>query len=174
MNKTILIVDDEREIGVMLRDVIDQSVELHHVYNGSEAVTYLEEHLPDIILLDLQLPEINGLELLKIIRTKELSTIVIMITAFATVETAVEAMKIGANDFLCKPFSIEELLKKVMHYLNETSRDEGDKLTSLEDVEKHHIATILQRNQGNRRKTADELEISLRTLYYKIKQYDLE
>lgn len=173
MVKSILIVDDEREIGVMLAEVIDRA-KVDQVFSGNEAISYLKEHRPDLIFLDLQLPEINGMEILKQIRNQGLNSIVVMITAFATVETAVEAMKIGANDFLCKPIQLHDLQRLVGQYIEGTASLLATPSSSLEEVEKRHIVAILNRNDGNRRKTAEELEISLRTLYYKIKQYDLE
>ncbi len=173
MVNSILIVDDEREIGIMLSEVIN-GTKVDQVFSGNEAISYLEQNSPDLIFLDLQLPEINGLEVLKHIRARELDSIVVMITAFATVEAAVEAMKIGANDFLCKPIQIYDLQRLVEQYTEESAMSISAKANSLEDVEKRHIASILTLNNGNRRKTAEDLEISLRTLYYKIKQYDLE
>ncbi len=172
MKKTVLIVDDEPEIGIMLADVM-HDVAVHQVYTGNEALIYVEENKADIVFLDLQLPHVNGMEILKQIRARELHSIVIMITAFATVETAVEAMKIGADDFLCKPVSLHDLQQKVTQFMGDIPPAKAE-ITSLEEVEKRHIASILQRNRGNRRQTANDLDISLRTLYYKIKQYDLE
>lgn len=172
MTKSILIIDDEPEIGIMLADAM-QEVDVKQVYTGNEALMYLEENTADIIFLDLQLPHMNGMDILKQIREKELDSIVIMITAFATVETAVEAMKIGADDFLCKPVSLADLQQMAIQYMGDIPTAKNE-VTSLEEVEKRHIASILQRNRGNRRQTADDLGISLRALYYKIKQYDLE
>lgn len=173
MKKSILVVDDERELGILLAEAV-QEAHVHQVITGTEAISYLSENRPEMILLDLQLPEVNGMEILKHIRSQGLNSVVVMITAFATVETAVEAMKIGANDFLCKPIQIHELQRMVKHYLEGTTQLQNKRAASLEDVEKKHISAVLIRNNGNRRKTADDLEISLRTLYYKIKQYDLE
>lgn len=172
MNQKILLIDDEHEIGIMLADAA-RHAHVDHVFSGEEAKAYLQEHSPDIIFLDVQLPQMSGMELLKQIRGQGLRSVVIMITAFATVETAVEAMKMGADDFLCKPVSIADLQQKVAQYAGDVTQT-TEKPTSLEEVERQHIAAILQRNKGNRRETAEDLEISLRTLYYKIKQYDLE
>jgi DNA-binding NtrC family response regulator len=97
-----------------------------------------------------------------------------MITAFATVETAVEAMKFGADDFICKPFTLTDLQKVILQQLEGQAILPKSSPISLEDVEKRHIGAVLRQNNGNRRKTAEDLGISLRTLYYKIKQYDLE
>lgn len=175
MTKSILIVDDEQEIEIILRDLLKHmDVEIHQIYTGSEALSYFDHNKPDLVLLDLQVPEVNGLEILKHIRNRNLESKVVMITAFATVETAVEAMKFGADDFICKPFTLADLQKVILQQLEGQAILPKSSPISLEDVEKRHIGAVLRQNNGNRRKTAEDLGISLRTLYYKIKQYDLE
>lgn len=177
MSKQILVVDDEKEIGILLETAVaNYEIEIVHLYNGNDALAYLKNHTPDLILLDIQLPEMNGLDILQEIRQQNKESIVVMITAFATVETAVVAMKKGATDFLCKPFSLDDLKRIVDLYLIGQAKSNSEKapIVTLEEVERKHIKAVLESNNGNRKKTANDLGISLRTLYYKIKQYDLE
>ena len=77
--------------------------------DGSEALAKLETANPDLVLLDYQMPGINGIEVLKEIRRRDNHLPVIMITAYGTIERAVEAVKAGADDFITKPFDPEHL-----------------------------------------------------------------
>jgi len=102
----ILIVDDDRDIREVIRDRLKaMSFEVMEASDGVEALVKLREDAPSITLLDLQLPKKGGLEVLKEAREEGLETTTIVITAYGTIEKAVEAMRAGAYDFLTKPFS---------------------------------------------------------------------
>ncbi len=106
----IFIVDDDKLVSWSLtRDLQKEGVDVTVITNGANAVKAVLDNPPDIVLLDLKLPDMNGLEVLKQIQSVLPQTIVIMMTAYATVETAVQAVKLGATDFIKKPFSFEEL-----------------------------------------------------------------
>jgi two-component system response regulator HydG len=110
MQGNILIVDDDTGIrdgsSIVLKR---QGFEVYEASTGVEAASLLQEYDFDLILLDLKLPDVNGLDFLKQIRETDQLVSVIIITAFGTVQNAVEAMRLGANDFLSKPFEPEEL-----------------------------------------------------------------
>lgn len=110
MQGNILIVDDDTGIrdgsSIVLKR---QGFEVYEASTGEEASSLLQEYDFDLILLDLKLPDINGLDFLKQIRETDQLVSVVIITAFGTVQNAVEAMRLGANDFLSKPFEPEEL-----------------------------------------------------------------
>ncbi len=109
-NHRILIVDDDKLVTWSLtRDFEREGCQIKTVGNGESALPALREFNPDLILLDLRLPGIDGLEVLKQIRATDSEVIVIMMTAYATVETAVQAVKLGAIDFIKKPFTFDEL-----------------------------------------------------------------
>ena len=106
----IFIVDDDKLVSWSLaRDLQKEGVDVTVLTNGTQAVQAILDNPPDIVLLDLKLPDIDGLEVLKKVQSVLPQTIVIMMTAYATVETAVQAVKLGATDFIKKPFSFEEL-----------------------------------------------------------------
>jgi len=110
MQGNILIIDDDTGIrdgsSIVLKR---QGFEVYEATTGEEASSLLQEYDFDLILLDLKLPDVNGLDFLKQIRETDQLVSVIIITAFGTVQNAVEAMRLGANDFLSKPFEPEEL-----------------------------------------------------------------
>ena len=108
--KKILIADDEKNmIWAMKKALKDERYRLITASDGEEAVKLTMEEEPDLILLDLRMPKLDGMEALKEIRRMDDKIPVIMLTAHGTMESAVEAMKLGALDYLSKPFDIDEL-----------------------------------------------------------------
>ena len=107
--KTILVIDDEVGARESLRMILKTDYTVLLAKDAEEATLQIREYSPDVILLDIILPDLDGLKLLERIKRKEPDTIVIMITATKTVKTAVEAMKLGAYDYVTKPFDVDEL-----------------------------------------------------------------
>lgn len=122
MNFKILVVDDEAVVrDVIHRVLIKEDYQVDVATSGREALKYLETNIPDLMLLDIRLDDMNGLEVLSEVKRRKLDIIIIMITAYPNVETAVQAMKNGAYDFIQKPFMIEELvlsIRKALETLN--------------------------------------------------------
>jgi DNA-binding NtrC family response regulator len=112
----VLVADDERNLRKMLRAQLERwGYEVHLAKNGKEALDILENHYIDILITDLRMPEMDGMELLKKIHEKNEFLPVIMITAHGTVDTAVEAIKIGAFDYITKPYdrmALKDILDK--------------------------------------------------------------
>jgi DNA-binding NtrC family response regulator len=107
----VLITDDEKNIRELLRESLEAVItSVVAVESGVAALRELERTEYDILLLDLQMPEMDGITVLKEVKARDLSPEVIILTANATVQTAVDAMKLGAYDYLMKPFKIAELL----------------------------------------------------------------
>jgi len=107
--RSILIVDDEVGARESLRMILKNEYEVFLAKNAEEAFLRIKEHAPDVILLDIILPDLDGLKVLEIVKQNDPDAIVIMITATKTVKTAVEAMKLGAYDYVTKPFEVDEL-----------------------------------------------------------------
>ncbi|MFT9847346.1 response regulator [Aneurinibacillus sp. REN35] len=170
---TVLIVDDDVDICfLMVTAIQSDQVEVLTAYSGQEALQLYEQHYPELVLLDIQLPEMNGIEVLSKMKEIEQDCQVIMVTAYATIETAVQAMKLGALDYICKPFKLPQLRDTVQNAI-EFIMSVPEHLPTLEEVERKHIEKVLNEVEGNRRLAAEKLDISLRTLYYKIKQYNI-
>ncbi len=114
----ILVVDDDESIRISFKQVLAK--EGHSatiVENGSLALEHIQKHPVDLVFLDLKMPGISGMDVLKIIRNKSPRTDVVIITGFGTVENAVEAMKFGAYDYIQKPFTIatiRQVLNKIV------------------------------------------------------------
>ena len=116
--KPVLIVDDEKNIRMTLAQAMEPlELETATAVNGEEALSKLEHKPFGLILLDLKMPGMDGMEVLRRVRETRPDIKVIIITAYGTIESAVEAMKLGAVDFIPKPFApkeIRELVKKVL------------------------------------------------------------
>jgi len=116
--KPVLVVDDEKNIRLTFSETMTQmGFDTRTASNGEEALTKIQGAEFDLVLLDLRMPGMDGIEVLRRIRERCPKVRVIMITAHGTVESAVEAMKLGAVDFIqkpCTPDEIRELVGKVM------------------------------------------------------------
>ena len=119
MADTILIVDDEPSIIQSLRGILtDEGFEVIDADGGLKALDIIKETIPDIVLLDIWMPDIDGIETLERIRELYPSVQVIMISGHGTIETAVRATKLGAYDFIEKPLSLEKVLLSISNALN--------------------------------------------------------
>jgi two-component system, NtrC family, response regulator AtoC len=109
---SVLIIDDEKNIRALLvRVLAEERLDVHEASNASEGLQAADDHDPDVILLDLRLPDASGLDVLKTLRARHPETAVLMVTAFGQVESAVEAMKGGAADYIEKPFQALDKLR---------------------------------------------------------------
>jgi len=121
MSKTrILIADDEEGIRESLNLILGEEYELVFAKDGEETVAHLRREPFELILLDIKMPRMDGLEVLKRIKGNGVSTPVLVLTAYQSVELAKEAIKLGALDYLPKPFDRDHLLQSVRGIL--TSR----------------------------------------------------
>jgi DNA-binding NtrC family response regulator len=108
----VLVIDDDQATCALLARVLAQgAVEVHTAQSGNEGLRMADEIGPDVVLLDLRLPDLDGLSVLQTLRSRHPESSVIMMTAFGQVERAVEAMRKGATDFLEKPFDHPDKLR---------------------------------------------------------------
>jgi two-component system nitrogen regulation response regulator NtrX len=127
-NFTVLIVDDEEGIRQSLTDVLqDEGYRVSAVASGEECLDFLVKEKADVVLLDIWLPGIDGLETLAKIRECENPPVVVMISGHGTIETAVRATKQGAFDFIEKPLSIEKTLLTLKHATEELALAEQNR-----------------------------------------------
>jgi two-component system nitrogen regulation response regulator NtrX len=126
MNKDkILVVDDESNIRASLQGILeDEGFGIQTVETGEDALRLLDQQAFDLLLLDVWLPEMNGLDVLKRVKQAEDSPSVVMISGHGTIETAVQATKLGAYDFLEKPLSLEKVIVTVQNALRQRRLEE--------------------------------------------------
>ena len=129
MQRTILIVDDEKSICQSLGSILtDEGYEVLTAASGEEALKIIKEELPSLVILDIWLPGIDGIETLKMIKSQYSQIRVIMISGHGTIETAVKSTKLGAFDFFEKPLSMEKVILIVNHVFELINLEEENKL----------------------------------------------
>jgi DNA-binding NtrC family response regulator len=144
MKSRVLIVDDEKAIRESVSLVLsDEGYETEIASNGIEALKYMSERDFDVLISDLKMPEMDGIELVK--QTLKIcpQTSVIIITAHASVESAIEALRIGAFDYILKPFDFDDLILKVQRLINHKELALENQALRKEVEEKYNFSNII-------------------------------
>jgi len=145
----ILVVDDEAPVRDMIRRGLSQmggySVDV--AQNGSEALQKIEKDVFDLVLTDLKMPEMDGIQLLRIIKGTRPEVMVVLMTAYGTIETAVEAMRIGANDYITKPVDLNDLLIRVSKAQKESLLLRENRLLRMEVRKKFEFGNIIGKSK---------------------------
>ncbi|AQS58710.1 sigma-54-dependent transcriptional regulator [Desulforamulus ferrireducens] len=132
--KLVLVVDDEESVRQFLYDVLtDENYRVETAVNGEECLNKLLQLKPDVLITDIRMPERDGFSLLEKIKESGLNTPVILMTAFGTTEVAIRSMKLGAFDYIVKPFDLDEFLNLVKRAVAQSDTAvtfEPDKLTA--------------------------------------------
>lgn len=167
MAKKILVVDDEKPISDIVKFNLDkEGYDVVTAYDGEEALKKVEAESPDLILLDLMLPKIDGLEVARQIR-KEHDTPIIMLTAKNSEIDKVLGLELGADDYVTKPFSNRELVARVKANLRRTAssnaasneEDEANKELEVGDLTIHPDAYTVSKRGENIELTHREFEL---------------
>jgi len=139
MSEKVLLVDDEKEfLEIMSHRMEAMGMKVTTAESAEQALSILSKTTFDAIVMDFQMPEMDGMEALKAIKNKKPELQIILLTGYATVEKTVEAMKIGATDFLEKPADLDALSKKI-------KAAKADKMLIVEKQTEDKIKDILQR-----------------------------
>ncbi len=111
---TILYVDDEAALRTLVKNqLVSEGYEVETADDGDTAINLLKNRKFAIILLDVRMPRVNGMEVLKFVRAENLTSRVIMLTAVDDLSVAIESVKLGANDYLTKPYDLNVLLAAI-------------------------------------------------------------
>jgi DNA-binding NtrC family response regulator len=117
---TILVVDDEDALRTVLSgELANEGYDVKAAADGDEAIGEVEKTPFDLVLLDIKMPRMNGFEVLKFIKEKHAKTKVVMLTGFADLKNAIESKKLGADDFVSKPYDLVDLLTTIERVLSE-------------------------------------------------------
>jgi two-component system response regulator AtoC len=142
LSGTILVADDDTDIRDILKDTLNSlGARIITAANGQECLDRLEADAPDLILLDIEMPIKNGLQVLKELRQRGNGTTVIMITAYGTIERAVHAMKEGALDFITKPFDLDHIALTVEKALEREKLKRGLERLAEESGERYRLVS---------------------------------
>ncbi|MGB9903891.1 MAG: sigma-54-dependent transcriptional regulator, partial [Desulfotomaculales bacterium] len=137
--KLILVIDDEPGVLEALSDVLtDNGYRVEGAASGGEGLEKIEKINPDAVLLDIRMPDIDGLKVLELVKRQGERTPIILITAYGSTQTTIEAMKLGAFDYLMKPLKINDLLevlKKAVEVKELIERARAGESTPLSDTD---------------------------------------
>ena len=147
MNEQILIVDDEVSMRRMLEILFSQ--EGYQVQTAASAETALEalnQRPIDLVISDIRMPGLSGLDLLRRLKADDSEAEVVLMTAYASTESAIEAIKLGAFDYVTKPFQVDELVNIVRHALEKKALKEENVLLKVELSQQEKFGEIVGRN----------------------------
>lgn len=175
MTPSILIIDDDLHFTQVLSRTLER---LGHqtwvAQDGQTALTLAEQQQPSWVSLDLRLDEESGLSLIRTIKKLSPHSRIVVLTGYASIPTAVEAIKLGADNYLHKPATVQELL--IAFGEDPTTDDpaasaEDIEVMSMDRLEWEHIQRVLNEQQGNISATARILNMHRRTLQRKLQKY---
>lgn len=168
---TILMVDDDEVFcQVMQRALVRRGYEVEVCLNSASAERALQQRLFTKAIVDLKIAQESGLVLLKSLKAINPAIEIIMLTGYSSVSTAVEAIKIGALNYFCKPIDVDEILNAFTSKDLATENLVAFSTPSLDRVEWEHIQKILQDHQGNVSAAARTLGMHRRTLQRKLQK----
>ncbi|GAA70425.1 response regulator transcription factor [Pseudoalteromonas sp. BSi20439] len=168
--KLLIIEDDINLATTLARRLTKHSFNCEVAHNQTEALLRARQQQPDCILLDMKLADENGLALIAPLRHLLPKAHIVLLTGFASIATAVEAMRLGANDYLTKPVDMASLLKALKVELATTVTEISEEVMSPERLEWEHIQHVLHSNNGNVSMTARQLNMHRRTLQRKLQK----
>jgi DNA-binding response OmpR family regulator len=156
--KHLLIIEDEEGILQFLKQGLEEeNYQISTATNGLDGLTLFQKEKFDLVLLDWMLPEMTGLEVCKKIRETNSKTPIIFLTAKDTVQETVEGLKTGANDYIKKPFSFDELVERIKVQLRDKTEQEILTLGPIEINLQKHAVTVNKRGVSLTQKEFDLL-----------------
>lgn len=177
MVKKILIVDDDAQfVFVLQRSLVKRNYEVFAAENGAQACDVLQQESVDAAIVDLKLAHESGLKLIAQMKNIAPNLQILMLTGYASIATAVEAIKQGAQNYLAKPANTDEILSALALTINQSASQDlpadllDESVVSVNRVEWEHIQKILQAHQGNVSATARALGMHRRTLQRKLQK----
>ncbi len=118
-NFSVLVVDDEDALrSVLSTELLSEGYVVETAADGDDAIAILQQKQFDLVLLDIKMPRVDGFEVLRFIKQRYPSTKVIMLTGFADLKNAIESKKLGAEDFVSKPYDLVDLLTTIERVLS--------------------------------------------------------
>jgi two-component system response regulator RegA len=165
---SLLLVDDDRTFCVVLSRALEKRGYAVSVANSVEqALPLAEANPPEYAVVDLKMDGVSGLVLVKRLHELDPATRIVMLTGFASIATAVEAIKLGATQYLAKPANANEIVAAFGHSAS-TEIAPNDLPPSVDRLEWEHIQRVLQAHEGNISATARALNMHRRTLQRKL------
>ena len=169
MNKLLIIEDDKSLAQILQRRLINHGFEVQMSHDKTQALLMARQWLPTHILLDMKLDSENGLSLIEPLKQTVPSSTLVLLTGYASIATAVEAIRLGADNYLTKPANTQTLLQALsMEPANIDHLIEDEPTLSPKRLEWEHIQQVLTANNGNVSATARQLGMHRRSLQRKL------
>lgn len=163
----ILFAEDEPDLNdIVTKKLTDEGFSVDRCFNGEDALYHLEVAEYDAVILDIMMPKIDGLSVLKKARAKGLKTPVLFLTARDSIEDRVTGLDSGANDYLVKPFSLEELMARI-RVMTRLSHGVSENILSIADLTLNTSTHIVTRGEVEINLTAKEYQLLEYLLYNK-------
>jgi two-component system, OmpR family, response regulator CiaR len=141
----LLIIEDDKHLSETIRETVEELFEIQQAYDGEEGLFLAEQNIFDVIILDIMLPYMNGYEVLQNLRKKNITTPVMMLTAKDGIDDKIQGFKVGADDYLVKPFHREELLLRLEVMVRRNVGTFKENVITFKDLKlnvKNNTATI--------------------------------
>lgn len=158
----ILIVEDDKILAHTIKQCLSEKFDIDKAYDGQEGILYAKQGIYDAIILDLMMPIINGYDVLKEIRANKIYTPVLILTAKDEISDKVKGLKLGADDYLVKPFNREELLARVEAIIRRTNGNYNENIIEFKDL-------VL--DMSNRKLTIEGEEVILQGKQFDVLEY---
>ena len=168
-NLTILVVDDDRDIADILVDIVSNKERAVDVcYDGVDAVKSIQQSVYDLVIVDLIMPRMGGLDVLKYARKSNPEVLVVIITGYASLETAVAAIKEGAYDYIRKPWKLEEIKIVVANAVDKIKlhRENRKLLKRLQDAYHELVALKAKKNEEDKIEKINFFSSKVPNLHY--------
>jgi len=172
MEKILVIDDDEAFCRTLSRSLERHSLQVFAAHSAEEALASAKEHQQDKAVLDLRLGDDSGIQLIRPLLEIAPGMRIVVLTGFASLTTAVQAIKLGAINYLAKPVNVQSILKAFEEEASEEVDEETADFTPtpLKQLEWEHIQRVLDENDGNISSTARQLGMHRRTLQRKLQK----
>lgn len=158
----ILIIEDDKILAKTVEQCLGKKYEVDHAYDGEEGVLYAKQEIYDAIILDIMLPVMNGYEVLSALRNEKIYTPVLILTAKDSINDKLKGFRIGADDYLVKPFNREELVVRVEALIRRTTGNYSENVIEFKDM-------VLDLN--NRKISANGKEVALQGKQFDMLEY---
>jgi len=165
----ILLIDDDRGIRDLLEEFLEErGYEVEAIGDGRDVIGIIKAKVFDVVIVDLKMPGMDGIEVLKRIKQLDPDTVVIIMTGYASLETAIQAIREGAYDYITKPFQLEEMYIAIKNACEKVSlkRQYGMLLSELRQFHKDKREGIQKVETSDTREDDKELAVVLERLAY--------
>lgn len=165
----LLLVDDDETFCMVLKSALEKrNYEVLVANNVKSGIALAEQNLPEYAVIDLRIGHESGLELVKKLMSLDEKTVCIVLTGFASIATAVEAIKLGATHYLTKPANTDEIISALHRNEGDSSVAPSEQPLSVKRMEWEHLQKVLMQHDGNISAAARALNMHRRTLQRKL------